>query len=96
MRAIPSAMRTAALLLTMLAYAVLPTVAAAAAVTAAAVVAAEAAGDDRSGARPRAWLHIGPPKTGTSTLQNVMLANLHVLERHGITYLGSMSTKGEA
>lgn len=43
-----------------------------------------AAASGAADGRLRAWVHIGPPKTGTSTLQAIMHANAHVLERHGI------------
>lgn len=35
---------------------------------------------------PTLYLHIGTPKTGTTTLQNFLPANEEVLEQHGICY----------
>ncbi len=32
------------------------------------------------------YLHIGPPKTGSTTIQNLMWDNREVLEKHGICY----------
>lgn len=57
--------------------------------------AAAAAGEGGSSApKPRAWVHIGPPKTGSTTLQGWMMANVDVLARHNITYIGGANYKG--
>jgi hypothetical protein len=37
-------------------------------------------------ARHKVWLHIGMPKTGTTTLQNVMFSNRKLLRRYGYFY----------
>jgi hypothetical protein len=37
-------------------------------------------------AKPRVWLHIGMPKTGTTAVQSVLYRNRGVLAQHGIYY----------
>ena len=36
--------------------------------------------------KPTVYLHVGSPKTGTTTLQNFLPDNKEILEKHGMTY----------